>query len=411
MLETSFPQASHPARGTLANSSTYGTGGFEGVSSYLNSFYPTISDFRGNILGLVTNSVISWNPARPSGYGAVPGYRPMALGSGASIALSSAWRGHWVDITGYYNVGLRPYDPVSGRWLTYDSVWNERDPNYYSFAGGEPIMGFDSDGRCVETEVKTDWNALPTFAMNVGNNVEQGNNDFWYGAFTAGGQAINAAEHPINTTESIINGASTFAANMSVDPWGTAQNAYNGVAANFNDPSRASQFIGQFTFGAETTIAGGAAFNAINKAVTYDGVASLFSNSADNDGWVSQLQQQQQVGPAPKGGANPNTQAAASQGSSYHADQPGMLPDQLRSTYLETEFEFQKPGIAGQDIQVIGGMHPSAYQGSGWPEGVDYGDFKPDTASGAKTFRSDQRNKWSQPTTMLPYNPTSGKLK
>ncbi len=63
------------------------------------------------------------------------------------MAQSSAWRGRWVDITGYYQIGLRPYDPVSGRWLTYDSVWNERDPNYYTFAGGEPIMGFDSDGR------------------------------------------------------------------------------------------------------------------------------------------------------------------------------------------------------------------------------------------------------------------------
>jgi RHS repeat-associated protein len=124
-----------------------GTGGFDGVSPYLNLFYPTISDFRGNILGVVTNGVVSWNPARPTGYGAVPGYRPLALGNGASISLSSAWRGRWVDITGYYQIGLRPYDPVSGRWLTYDSVWNERDPNYYTFAGGEPIMGFDADGR------------------------------------------------------------------------------------------------------------------------------------------------------------------------------------------------------------------------------------------------------------------------
>jgi RHS repeat-associated protein len=63
------------------------------------------------------------------------------------MAQSSAWRGREVDVTGYYNIGLRPYDPVSGRWLTYDSVWNSRDPNYYSFAGGEPIMSFDADGR------------------------------------------------------------------------------------------------------------------------------------------------------------------------------------------------------------------------------------------------------------------------
>jgi RHS repeat-associated protein len=123
-----------------------GTGGFDASSSG-SQFNPTISDARGNILAVVVNGVVSWNSSRPTGYGAVPNYRPVALGNGANVAQSSAWRGRWVDITGYYQIGLRPYDPVSGRWLTYDSVWNERDPNYYSFAGGEPIMGFDSDGR------------------------------------------------------------------------------------------------------------------------------------------------------------------------------------------------------------------------------------------------------------------------
>ena len=124
-----------------------GTGGFEAVSPYLNLFNPVISDFRGNILGVVTNGTVAWNSARPTGYGAVPGYRPLALGNSANISLSSAWRGRWVDITGYNQIGLRPYDPISGRWLTYDSVWNERDPNAYTFCGGDPVNGFDPDGR------------------------------------------------------------------------------------------------------------------------------------------------------------------------------------------------------------------------------------------------------------------------
>jgi RHS repeat-associated protein len=124
-----------------------GTGGFDAVSPYLNLFDPTISDFRGNIIGVVTNGIIAWNPARPTGYGAVPGYRPLALDNGASISLSSAWRGRWVDITGLYHVGLRDYDPIGGRWLSYDSIWNERDPNAYTFCGDDPINGFDADGR------------------------------------------------------------------------------------------------------------------------------------------------------------------------------------------------------------------------------------------------------------------------
>ena len=64
------------------------------------------------------------------------------------MAQSSAWRGREVDITGLYNIGTRPLDPVSGRWLTYDSVWNSGDPDGYTFcAGGDPVNYFDPDGR------------------------------------------------------------------------------------------------------------------------------------------------------------------------------------------------------------------------------------------------------------------------
>jgi RHS repeat-associated protein len=132
-----------------------GVGGLDGVSPQLNLFYSLISDFRGNILGTVTNGVVVWNPARPTGYGAVPGYRPPALGNGADISLASAWRGRWADISGYYHIGKRLYDPVAGMWLSYDSAWNEKDPNYLTFCGGDPINGFDPDGRCVSKGVET----------------------------------------------------------------------------------------------------------------------------------------------------------------------------------------------------------------------------------------------------------------
>jgi RHS repeat-associated protein len=128
-----------------------GTGGLEGVSPYLNTFNPVISDARGNVLAEVTNGVPSWILARPTGYGAVPGYRPVAFGNGVDLAQSSAWRGRAVDVTGYYHLGLRDYDPVSGQWLSYDPMWNDRDPNGQSFCGGDPVNGFDSNGRCVET--------------------------------------------------------------------------------------------------------------------------------------------------------------------------------------------------------------------------------------------------------------------
>jgi len=124
-----------------------GTGGFDGVSRGTSGFSPVISDFRGNVLGVIANGVVLWNPARPTGFGAVPGYRPLALESGVSVAAASAWRGHWPDITGYYQIGTRTYDPISGQWHGFDPVWNGRDPNAYTFCGGDPINIFDADGR------------------------------------------------------------------------------------------------------------------------------------------------------------------------------------------------------------------------------------------------------------------------
>lgn len=147
-----------------------GTGGFDAVSPYLNLFDPTISDARGNILGYYDpkQGSVVWNSARPTGYGSVPNYRPVALANGTDLSLASAWRGRWVDITGYYNIGLRPYDPISGRWLTYDSDWNERDPNYYSFAGDDPVNGFDSKGKCVEnTAPSIEFGIAPVMETSI----------------------------------------------------------------------------------------------------------------------------------------------------------------------------------------------------------------------------------------------------
>ena len=143
-----------------------GTGGFDAAAAAdVNQFYPVINDFRGNVLGSVSNAIVAWNPARPTGYGGVPTYRPVPFGHGASLVQSSAWRGRWTDISGFVWLGARTYDPVSGRFMESDPVWNGRDPNYYSFAGGDPINGFDPDGRCFEAV----GNAVTTGIQNTYN--------------------------------------------------------------------------------------------------------------------------------------------------------------------------------------------------------------------------------------------------
>jgi hypothetical protein len=49
------------------------------ATAITRQFDPVISDARGNVLAEVTNGIASWALARPSGYGAVPGYRPVAF--------------------------------------------------------------------------------------------------------------------------------------------------------------------------------------------------------------------------------------------------------------------------------------------------------------------------------------------
>ena len=127
-----------------------GTGGLDAVAPGPYAFNPTISDVRGNVLGSVSNGVVAWTPARPTGYGSVPGYRPLPQDQGGDVPQSCAWRGRAVDITGLVWLGARYYNPESGSFLGSDPVWNGRDPNYYTFAGGDPINFFDWDGRCAQ---------------------------------------------------------------------------------------------------------------------------------------------------------------------------------------------------------------------------------------------------------------------
>ncbi|MBI1917741.1 MAG: hypothetical protein HYS12_23855 [Planctomycetes bacterium] len=113
----------------------------------------------------------------------------------------------------------------------------------------------------------------------------------------------------------------------------------------------------------------------------------------------------------PPGSVPLEFRSAKTRGTLLHLDKEGMLPDQLRQRYPDTQFEFKAPGQPGQDVKVVGGKHPSEYAGSKWPNGINYGDFKPDTPSGHKKFESDQRLLWEEETTMLPYDPHGGTLK
>src|SRR5204863_1521680 len=80
-----------------------GTGGLDAIIEEPGVFEPTLSDARGNVLGYYApaHASVVWSPSRPTGYGAVPGYRPLPLGTGGNMAQSAAWCGKWPDVTGY----------------------------------------------------------------------------------------------------------------------------------------------------------------------------------------------------------------------------------------------------------------------------------------------------------------------
>ncbi len=124
-----------------------GVGGFEGVSLIHNVFVPLVADANGDLLAEYATNGFSWYPSRVTGYGAVPGYRPLPLGGGANVQRSSALRGKWSDITGYIWMGARYYVPETGSWLSYDPIWNDRDPSGFTYCGGDPINRTDSNGK------------------------------------------------------------------------------------------------------------------------------------------------------------------------------------------------------------------------------------------------------------------------
>jgi len=264
-----------------------GVGGLEAVVDGPRMASPVINDMRGNALALddLVQGAVVWSPSRVTAYGSVPGYAPLPLGDGAKIVAACAWRGKWADITGLVWIGNRYYCPAEGRWLSFDQSWNETDPNGFTFCGGQPVTAFDADGMIatqVGNEAQIDWNALPQFALNVGNNVESGNNNFWTGAFNSADGLLNAVEHPIDTTVNAVNGVG----NAIQNPIGTAQNIYNGVATSLSNPDTASQFVGSLTFGTETAIAGGAGIKALG-GVLGESTPLILQNAANGQAFES----------------------------------------------------------------------------------------------------------------------------
>jgi RHS repeat-associated protein len=146
-----------------------GLGGFDAIVPGVDLFCPVIADARGNLSAVYDqdHASLTWFNARPSGYGAVPGRRPLPLSNGADVAGASAWRGRWSDLSGLYNIGTRYYDPTVGHFLSADPLGHDATWDLYSAFRADPINRFDPNGRYagiawagVEGAAEGGWNEV-----------------------------------------------------------------------------------------------------------------------------------------------------------------------------------------------------------------------------------------------------------
>ena len=137
-----------------------------------------------------------WNSSRPTGYGGVPEYRPVALADNGELASSSAWRGRWADLSGLYCLGARYYDPVAGSFISCDPLGHDSDPSLYTFAGGDPINLFDPDGRFgkqVGNESYRQGRAVLGFGLDAVNDVV-------YGSIGMGSETVGVGFDMVRTS-------------------------------------------------------------------------------------------------------------------------------------------------------------------------------------------------------------------
>lgn len=61
--------------------------------------------------------------------------------------LKQEYRGLSVDQPGYIQMGLRAYDPQTGRWLSPDPAGHVGSLSLYDYCDNDPLNVFDPDGR------------------------------------------------------------------------------------------------------------------------------------------------------------------------------------------------------------------------------------------------------------------------
>ncbi len=130
-----------------------GTGGLEAVYNGTTGVTTSImNDTYGSAEVTLTasGSGISYvyNPVAGSGYGSAPGgLAAVPMDGVRDLGSVIAWRGHYVDGTGYYYMGMRYYAQDTGGFLSPDPLGHAACMDLYSYGNGDPVNRIDPDGR------------------------------------------------------------------------------------------------------------------------------------------------------------------------------------------------------------------------------------------------------------------------
>jgi RHS repeat-associated protein len=128
-----------------------GTGGLEAtIMNGTGAATGVINDYFGNGVATISGGSVTWNTTKVGGYGPLPDSAATPLTDATQLAQAIIWRGHYIDPTGFYNLGARYYEPTSGRFLSPDPKGQAASMSLYDFCNGDPVNGFDPDGRCAE---------------------------------------------------------------------------------------------------------------------------------------------------------------------------------------------------------------------------------------------------------------------
>ncbi len=110
------------------------------------------SNPSGSTFPTAANQIyFEWHSARFTGYGPQAGNWSPSIEEGVAVWRTFGWRGKRMEVTGFYHLGARYYEPNSGRFLSPDPMGHGASMGLYDYAGGDPINFVDPRGRYAQS--------------------------------------------------------------------------------------------------------------------------------------------------------------------------------------------------------------------------------------------------------------------